>query len=48
MSIVVHGVSVTPLMDLAATARDSIGPKVGNVFESRPEGNATHGRWRSI
>jgi short-subunit dehydrogenase len=39
---------VTPLMSLAATARDSIGPTVGNVFESRPEGNATHGRWRSI
>jgi NAD(P)-dependent dehydrogenase (short-subunit alcohol dehydrogenase family) len=39
---------VTPLMSLAATARDSIGPTVGNVFESRPEGNATRGRWRSI
>ena len=39
---------VNPLLKVAATARDSIGPTVGNVFESKPEGNATHGRWRSI
>jgi hypothetical protein len=23
-------------------------PTEGNVFDSRPEGNATEGRWRSI
>ena len=39
---------LNPLLKVAATARDSIGPTVGNVFESRPEGNDTHGRWRSI
>src|SRR4051812_18211660 len=44
----VYDVLVGPLMNVAATARDSIRPTVGNVFESRPEGNAVHGRWRSI
>src|SRR4051794_22710113 len=44
----VYDLLVGPLMSLAATARDSIGPTVGNVFESRPEGNAVRGRWRSV
>jgi short-subunit dehydrogenase len=44
----VYDLLVGPLLSVAATARDSITPTVGNVFESRPEGNATHGRWRSI
>jgi NAD(P)-dependent dehydrogenase (short-subunit alcohol dehydrogenase family) len=44
----VYDLLVGPLLSVAATARDSIKPTVGNVFESRPEGNATHGRWRSI
>jgi NAD(P)-dependent dehydrogenase (short-subunit alcohol dehydrogenase family) len=44
----VYDLLVGPLMSVAATARDSIRPTVGNVFESRPEGNAVHGRWRSI
>jgi NAD(P)-dependent dehydrogenase (short-subunit alcohol dehydrogenase family) len=44
----VYDLLVSPLLNVAATARDSIGPTVGNVFESKPEGNATHGRWRSI
>src|SRR3954453_4156442 len=44
----VYDLLVGPLMNVAATARDSIRPTVGNVFESRPEGNAVHGRWRSI
>jgi NAD(P)-dependent dehydrogenase (short-subunit alcohol dehydrogenase family) len=44
----VYDLLVGPLLNVAATARDSIGPTVGNVFESKPDGNATHGRWRSI
>jgi NAD(P)-dependent dehydrogenase (short-subunit alcohol dehydrogenase family) len=44
----VYDLLVGPLLNLAATARDQIGPTVGNVFESRPEGNAVHGRWRSL
>ena len=44
----VYDVLVGPLMRLAAVARDQVGPTEGNVFESRPEGNATDGRWRGI
>ena len=44
----VYDLLVGPLLSVAATARDSVGPTVGNVFESRPDGNVTHGRWRSI
>jgi short-subunit dehydrogenase len=44
----VYDLLAAPLLNVVATARDSIGPTVGNVFESRPEGNAVHGRWRSI
>jgi NAD(P)-dependent dehydrogenase (short-subunit alcohol dehydrogenase family) len=38
---------VEPLLNLLAVARDEVPPTEGNVFASRPEGNATHGRWRS-
>jgi hypothetical protein len=29
-------------------ADDDVPPTTGNVFASRPDGNATEGRWRSI
>jgi NAD(P)-dependent dehydrogenase (short-subunit alcohol dehydrogenase family) len=44
----VYDALVGPLLKTFAVARDEVGPTEGNVFESRPEGNATHGRWRSI
>jgi NAD(P)-dependent dehydrogenase (short-subunit alcohol dehydrogenase family) len=43
-----YDVLAGPLLDVAAVARNSVRPTVGNVFESKPEGNATHGHWRSI
>ena len=39
---------VTPLMGLAAIARDRVAPSTGNVLRSRPEENATRGRWRGL
>src|SRR5215218_1671503 len=39
---------VGPLLHRVAIANDEVPPRDGNVFESRPEGNATEGRWRSI
>jgi NAD(P)-dependent dehydrogenase (short-subunit alcohol dehydrogenase family) len=39
---------VGPLLQRMAIADDDVPPTEGNVFESRPEGNATEGRWRSI
>jgi NAD(P)-dependent dehydrogenase (short-subunit alcohol dehydrogenase family) len=39
---------VGPLLRLGGIARDQVGPTEGNVFDSRPEGNATDGRWRGI
>jgi NAD(P)-dependent dehydrogenase (short-subunit alcohol dehydrogenase family) len=39
---------VGPLMTWGAIAKDRTPPTEGNVFQSRPEGNATEGRWRSI
>ena len=44
----VYDLLVEPLLRVAATARDRVGPTEGNVFGSRSEGNAVHGRWRSI
>ena len=41
-------VLVGPLIQRLAIAHDDAPPTVGNVFESRPEGNATAGGWRSI
>jgi NAD(P)-dependent dehydrogenase (short-subunit alcohol dehydrogenase family) len=44
----VFDVLVGPLLQRMAIANDEVAPTEGNVFESRPEGNATEGRWRSI
>jgi hypothetical protein len=41
-------VLVGPLLQRMAIAGDDVPPTEGNVFESRPAGNATEGRWRSI
>lgn len=39
---------VEPLLQRLAIGNDDVAPTEGNVFESRPAGNATEGRWRSI
>jgi short-subunit dehydrogenase len=39
---------VGPLLQRMAVADDEVPPTEGNVFVSRPEGNATEGHWRSI
>jgi NAD(P)-dependent dehydrogenase (short-subunit alcohol dehydrogenase family) len=39
---------VGPLFQRMAVANDEAAPTEGNVFESKPAGNATEGRWRSI
>ena len=39
---------VGPLFSVTALAGDDAPPTEGNVFRSRPEGNAVEGRWRSI
>lgn len=44
----VYDALVGPLLRTFATAGDEAAPTEGNVFESRPEGNATHGRWRGL
>lgn len=44
----VFDVLVEPLLRRLAIAGDDIAPTEGNVFESKPAGNATEGRWRSI
>jgi NAD(P)-dependent dehydrogenase (short-subunit alcohol dehydrogenase family) len=44
----VYDVLVGPLLRVGAIARDRVGPTPGNVFESRPEHNATRGRWRAL
>jgi NAD(P)-dependent dehydrogenase (short-subunit alcohol dehydrogenase family) len=44
----VYDALVGPLLQRMAVADDDVPPTEGNVFESRPEGNATEGRWRSI
>jgi short-subunit dehydrogenase len=43
----VYDFLVGPLLQHMAVADDDIEPTEGNVFESRPDGNATEGRWRS-
>ena len=43
----VFDVLVGPLLQRMAIADDDIPPTEGNVFESRPAGNATEGHWRS-
>ncbi|RBY97917.1 short-chain dehydrogenase [Blastococcus sp. TF02-8] len=44
----VYDLLVGPLLQRLAIANDEVPPTEGNVFESKPEGNATEGRWRSI
>jgi hypothetical protein len=44
----VFDVVVGPLLQRMAISNDEVAPTEGNVFESKPEGNATEGRWRSI
>ncbi|MGY1847043.1 MULTISPECIES: SDR family NAD(P)-dependent oxidoreductase [unclassified Blastococcus] len=44
----VYDVLVEPLLRRLALAGDETEPTEGNVFRSRPEGNAIEGRWRSI
>jgi NAD(P)-dependent dehydrogenase (short-subunit alcohol dehydrogenase family) len=44
----VYDALVGPLLRTFAVARDEVGPTEGNVFGSRPETNAAHGRWRSL
>jgi NAD(P)-dependent dehydrogenase (short-subunit alcohol dehydrogenase family) len=45
----VYDALVGPLLRVFALADDDrTGPTPGNVFESRPEGNATAGRWHGI
>ena len=44
----VYDYLVGPLLQRMAIADDHVPPTVGNVFESRPQGNATEGRSRSI
>jgi NAD(P)-dependent dehydrogenase (short-subunit alcohol dehydrogenase family) len=39
---------VGPLLQRLAIADDDVPPTEGNVFGSRPEGNAIEGRWRSL
>jgi hypothetical protein len=39
---------VGPLFQQLALAHDDAPPTEGNVFASKPSGNATEGRWRSI
>jgi NAD(P)-dependent dehydrogenase (short-subunit alcohol dehydrogenase family) len=39
---------VGPLLRLTAIARDHVPVTPGNIFASRPEGNATEGRWHSV
>ena len=43
----VFDVLVGPLLQRMAIADDDVPPTEGNVFESRPAGNATEGRWRT-
>ena len=44
----VYDLLVGPLLQRMAIADDDVPATEGNVFESRPSGNATDGRWRSI
>jgi NAD(P)-dependent dehydrogenase (short-subunit alcohol dehydrogenase family) len=44
----VYDYLVGPLLQRMAIADDEQPPTEGNVFESRPAGNATEGGWRSI
>jgi hypothetical protein len=44
----VYDALVGPLLRIFAIAKDDVPPTTGNVLHSRPEGNATHGKWRGL
>jgi hypothetical protein len=44
----VYDALVGPLLRTLAVAADDVPPTPGNVLRSRPEGNATHGKWRGL
>jgi short-subunit dehydrogenase len=44
----VYDALVGPLLRLTGIANDTVPPTEGNVFVSRPQGNATHGRWAGL
>jgi NAD(P)-dependent dehydrogenase (short-subunit alcohol dehydrogenase family) len=44
----VYDALVGPLLRMFAIAKDDVPPTEGNVFRSRPEGNATNGSWRGL
>jgi NAD(P)-dependent dehydrogenase (short-subunit alcohol dehydrogenase family) len=44
----VYDLLVEPLLRRGGVAQDEVGPTEGNVFASRPQGNATHGRWYGL
>jgi hypothetical protein len=44
----VYDAWVGPLLRTFALARDEVPPTEGNVFRSRPEGNAPRGRWAGL
>ncbi len=44
----IYDVLVGPLLQQLAVSNDETPPTAGNVLESKPAGNATEGRWRSI
>ena len=44
----VYDLLVGPLLQQFAVSSDEVPPTPGNVLESKPAGNATEGRWRSI
>jgi NAD(P)-dependent dehydrogenase (short-subunit alcohol dehydrogenase family) len=44
----VYDALVGPLLRTFALARDQVPPTEGNVFGSRPEGNAPRGRWAGL
>jgi NAD(P)-dependent dehydrogenase (short-subunit alcohol dehydrogenase family) len=44
----VYDALVGPLLRTVALEKDDVPPHPGNVFESRPEGNAVDGKWRGL
>jgi short-subunit dehydrogenase len=44
----VYDTLVGPMLRAVGIANDDVPPTKGNVFSSRPSGNASEGRWRSI
>lgn len=43
-----YDVLVGPLLQQLAVSKEETPPTAGNVLESKPSGNATEGRWRSL